>query len=146
MNKKIIILLIIIGIVILIGISTTKKTLYYQLPGYSVYDNQIIYDYEQYLSFIDSHNETYGNTNNFNPNKYNQEYFETKSIAILNVIIGSSANKLRNIEISVNNNKLICNVDIKKAYGYVPQDYICKTILVEINKPITEITEFEINY
>lgn len=114
--------------------------------GYSSYESQIISSYEQYLTFanyIDSQNKSYGKVYDFNTNEYNKKYFATKSIAILNIITGTGMNKLRNIDISINNNVLICDVDIEYTNSQVvTADINGKVILVEIDK---SIEEFKIN-
>lgn len=48
-------------------------------------------------------------------------------------------NKLKNIDISVIGNLLICDVDIKYANGIVSTDINGKLLLVEINKSVTKL-------
>ena len=110
--------------------------------GYSSYDSKIISNYQEYLEFIDyidSQYKSYGKNNKFDFNKYNKEYFDNKSLAIINIVTGSSMNKLKNIDISVIGNLLICDVDIKYANGIVSTDINGKLLLVEINKSVTKL-------
>lgn len=110
--------------------------------GYSSYDSKIISNYQEYLEFIDyidSQDKAYGENNKFDFNKYNKEYFDNKSLAIINIVTGSSMNKLKNIDISVIGNLLICDVDIKYANGIVSTDINGKLLLVEINKSVTKL-------
>lgn len=150
MSKRVKMILIIIGIIILVGILMyiiPKKNVSYEVikDGYSSYESQIISDYQQYLSFtnyINSQNKAYGKVYNFDANKYNEKYFNTGSLAIINIVTGSGMNKLKNINISINGNRLVCTANIEYAKGAVTDDINGKLILIEVDKTVTE---FEIN-
>ncbi len=108
MSKRVKMILIIIGIIILVEILMyiiPKKNASYEVikDGYSSYESQIISDYQQYLSFtnyINSQNKAYGKVYNFDANKYNEKYFNTGSLAIINIVTGSGMNKLKNINLT----------------------------------------------
>lgn len=114
--------------------------------GYSDYESKIISDYQQYLElvkYIDSYNNAYGNVFNFDSNKYNEQYFDTKSLAILSIATGTSMNKLKSIDISIRGNTLICNADIDYTESdIITMDMCGKVLLVEFDK---SVTRFEIN-
>lgn len=112
MSKNLKLIVIILLIVILTGVIKwliTKKNLEYSIikDGYSSYKSKIISNYQEYIEFvdyIDSQNKAYGKVFKFNSNKYNEQYFKTKSIAIINIITGSGMNKLKSIDFSISNN------------------------------------------
>lgn len=56
-----------------------------------------------------------GKVYNFNSEKYDEEYFDNKSLAIINIIIGNSSNSLKNIDISVIDNILVCKANIESG-------------------------------
>lgn len=147
MSKKVKVTLIIIAFVILIGVVICfipKNDDGYVIikNGYSSYESRIISNYQEYIEFvdyIDSQNKAYGEVYNFNSNKYNEEYFDNKSLAIINIVTGSGMNKLNNIEISIIGNLLICKADINYATGgSVTADINGKLLLIEIDKSVTE--------
>lgn len=146
MSKNLKLIVIILLIVILTGVIKwliTKKNLEYSIikDGYSSYKSKIISNYQEYIEFvdyIDSQNKAYGKVFKFNSNKYNEQYFKTKSIAIINIITGSGMNKLKSIDFSISNNTLICTVDIHRPKGgAVTDDIKGKVYLVEIDKSVT---------
>lgn len=149
MSKKvkiilsIIILIVLLGVVIFFVRRTDTNTDYTIINnGYSSYESKIISNYQEYQEFvdyIDSQNKAYGTVYHFNSSKYNEEYFDNKSLAIINIVTGSGMNKLNNIDISIIDNLLICKADINYATGGVVTDDINgKLILVEIDKSVTE--------
>lgn len=149
MNKKIVLFLTISLIAILIVvISISTHKLRYQVikDGYDSYQSRIISNYQEYWDFIkhiDSENRAYGNVFSFNPNSYNEQYFNKKSLAILNIVTGSGMNKLNSIDIFVSGDTLVCNANIDYAKSsIVTADMHGKVILVEINK---SIKNFKIN-
>lgn len=103
--------------------------------GYSSYQSRIISTYEEFQKL---HKQI-----NFNSSKYNQKYFENKSLAIINVITGSGMNKLESINISINGKLLTCKVNIKRSEGITSDDINGKVLLVEIDK---QVTDFKIEY
>lgn len=149
MNKNLKIILIVIALVVLFGViiiwSIPKKNVDYVVikDGYSSYKSKIISTYAEYMEFvnyIDSQNKSYGKVYNFNSNKYNEKYFNNKSLAIINIITGSGMNELNNIDISVVGNLLICKVDINYAsgIGIGTTDIRGKLLLIEIDKSVTD--------
>ena len=159
MNKKkylilgIILALVLGGVILLLTIKNnngviTNDSLSYTIikNGYDSYESKIITNYQDYLDFvdyIDSYNESYGKVYDFDSKKYDKEYFNKKSIAILNIITGTGMNKLKSIDLSVNGNTLSCNANIDYTSSQVvTTDINGKVILVEIDK---SIKKFEIN-
>ena len=109
--------------------------------GYSDYKSKIISNYQEYMEFvdyIDSQNKAYENRYDFNSNQYNEGYFDNKSLAIINIVIGSSMNKLNNIDISIMGNLLVCKLDINYAKGPGATDINGKLLLIEIDKSVTK--------
>ena len=146
MNKKLKIILIITVLVVLVGVIiwfVPKKDIDYVVikDGYSSYESKIISNYTEYIEFVnytDLENKTYGKVYDFDSNKYDEKYFDNKSLAIINIITGSSMNKLNNIAISVKGNSLVCKADIKYAKGTVTDDINGKLLLIEIDKSVTD--------
>ena len=107
MNKKIAIILaiiitIILGMIILLVTNKSAHELRYKIikNEYDSYNSKIISNYQEYLDFvdyIDSKNKAYGKVYDFDSNKYNEKYFNTKSLAILNIVTGTGMNKLNSI-------------------------------------------------
>lgn len=111
--------------------------------GYSDYKSKIISTYDQYLELIDYMNEEnrkYGKVYNFDKDNYTNEYFNSKSLAIINIVTGSGMNKLKSIKVYTNNDTLYYDLDIDYAEGFVTTDINGKLLLVEIDKNITYIT------
>lgn len=156
MSKNLKIILIVIVLVVLVGIAIwfiSKNDVDYIIikDGYSSYKSKIISNYQEYIEFvdyIDSQNKAYGNEYNFNSNKYNERYFDNKSLAIINIITGSGMDKLNNIDISITGNLLVCKADINYATGIVTDDINGKLLLIEIDKSVTEfkIEKWYINF
>lgn len=147
MSKKVKIILSIIILIVLLGVviffvrrTDTDYTIIKN--GYSSYESKIISNYQEYQEFvdyIDSQNKAYGTVYHLNSSKYNEEYFDNKSLAIINIVTGSGMNKLNNIDISIIDNLLICKADINYATGGVVTDNINgKLILVEIDKSVID--------
>lgn len=150
MSKKVkIILVIIVFIILLIGICfIPKSNNSYTIikNGYSTYESKVISNYQEYQEFanyIDKANVAYGKVYTFNSNKYNENYFNNKSLAIINIVTGSSSNKLKNIDISIIGNTLVCKPNIDYVYGITTDDINGKLILIEIDK---SVTNFKIEY
>ena len=154
MNKKAKIILISIGIIIIIllllGIyvyilEINSNNLKYEIikDGYCDYKSKIISTYQEYLELVDyftTKNSHYGTIYNFDSNKYNKYFFEKNSLAIINIVTGSSMNELRNLDLSIQNNILVCDVDIGYANTqFVTADITGKLLLVEIDKSVTNL-------
>lgn len=143
MSKKI--LLVIILLVVLVGaiiLIIPKNNIKYIVikDGYSDYESKIISNYQEYIEFvnyINLQNKNYGKVYNFNSEKYDEKYFDNKSLAIINIIIGNSSNSLKNIDISVIDNILVCKANIESGNG-ITDNINGKLILVEIDKSVTE--------
>lgn len=150
-NYKIIVIILIAAVVAGIGMlvipkNTTKKNIEYTVirDGYSEYKSKILSSYKDYMEFVEyinNDNQTY----NHDSNKYDEKYFEDKSLAIINIFVGCSMDKLRNLDISIKGNLLICKYDIEYAKGISPDDLYGKVLLIEIDKSVTEF-ETEVNY
>ena len=146
MSKNLKIILIIIVLVVLSGVIIwfmPKKDVDYVIieDGYSDYKSKIISNYQEYMEFvdyIDSQNKAYGKLYYFDSNKYNDGYFDNKSLAIINIVTGSGMNKLNNIDISIMGNVLVCKPDINYAKGLSTADINGKLLLIEIDKSVTE--------
>ncbi len=156
MNKKtylilgIIVTLVLGGVILLLTIKNNNgvianDSLSYTIieNGYDSYESKIISNYQDYLDFvdyIDSYNKSYGKGYDLDSKKYDKEYFNKKSIAILNIITGTGMNKLKSIDLSVNGNTLICNANIDYTSSkFVTDDIDGKVILVEIDKSIKKL-------
>ena len=138
MSKSLKIILIIVIFIILTGVIIwfiPKKDVGYVVikDGYSDYESKIISNYQEYMESVNDIN-----LKNFNSNKYNEEYFQNKSLAIINIITGNSTTKLKNIDLSIVGNILICKVDITPAASPI-DDITGKLILVEIDKSVTNL-------
>ena len=144
MNKKMKKILIIVVLIVSVGFGiwlVPKKDSNYIVikNGYSSYKSKIISDYTEYIEFVDyieSENKNYGEKYKFDSNKYNEKYFDNKSLAIINIITGSSGNELKNIDISVTGNLLVCKVDID--YVGISDDITGKLLLIEVDKSVTD--------
>ena len=145
MSKKVKIILLIIILFVLLGVviffvkrTDTDYTIIKN--SYSSYESKIISNYQEYQEFanyIDKENEAYGKVYNFNSNKYNENYFNNNSLAILNIITGNSSNKLKNIDISIIDNTLVCKANIEYGDG-ITNDINGKLILAEIDKSVID--------
>lgn len=143
MSKKVKIVLSIIILIVLLGVviffvRRTDSDYTIIENGYSNYESKIISNYQEYQEFanyIDKENEAYGKIYNFNSNKYDENYFNNKSLAILNIIIGNGSNKLKNIDISIIGDTLVCKANIDYGNG-ITDDINGKLILVEIDKSV----------
>lgn len=145
MSKKLKIALLIIILIVLLGIVMffvrridTDYTIIEN--GYFSYESKIISNYQEYqefVNYIDKENEAYGKVYNFNSNKYNENYFNNNSLAIINIITGNGSNKLKNIDISITGNTLVCKANIEYGNG-ITDDINGKLILVEIDKSVID--------
>lgn len=137
-------LIILLGAIWLIPKSNNSYTIIKN--GYSSYDSKIISNYQEYQEFanyIKNQNVAYGKVYDFNSNKYNKQYFNNKSLAIINIVTGSGSNILRNIDITIAGNTLVCKANIDYGKGIPTDDINGKLILIEIDK---SITNFKIEY
>ncbi len=110
--------------------------------GYDDYASGIISNYEEYrdlIEYIDIMNERYGVTYDLNPEDYTEGYFDYGSLALISIVTGSGMNKLKNIDVSIYGNTLVCDVDIDYNDGTVTDDINGKVLLVEVDKNITNI-------
>ena len=113
--------------------------------GYTDEETQIISTYKDFKNFI---NNIYSNIlKETNLNKYTDEYFNTKSIAIINISTGSSDNNIDNITLAVKNNQLTCYYDIKYPKSRISSNNMMSGLLLlsEIDKSIQNI-EMKPNY
>ena len=109
--------------------------------GYiSNFDNMIITNINDYNKFMADSNELNKEyKQKISSNKYNEKYFENKSLALIFIVTGSSSNTFIGVDISTDDNILVLkpNIDYKK--GTITDDITGKLILVEIDKNITQI-------
>lgn len=146
MSKKLKIALSIIILIVLLGIVMFLvrriDTDYIIIKnGYSSYESKIISNYQEYqefVNYIDKENEAYGKVYNFNSNKYNENYFNNNSLAIINIVTGNGSNKLKNIDISIAGDTLVCKANIEYGDGITTDDINGKLILVEIDKSVID--------
>ena len=94
-------------------------------------------EYQEFANYIDKGNEAYGKVYNFNSNKYNENYFNNNSLAIINIVTGNGSNKLKNIDISITGDTLVCKANIEYGDG-ITDDINGKMILIEIDKSVTD--------
>lgn len=141
-NYKAIIIL--FGIIMIIGLS---YFLYTANKGYKIIDSGYISDLDNIIiSSIDDYNEFMRDSNEWNKeykqkissNKYNEKYFEDKSLALVFISTGNSSNTFKGVDISTDNNILIIKPNIDYGNG-VMDNITGKLILVEIDKSITQI-------
>ena len=101
MNKKVLVIivaLVVIVIAIIIEVffkakNESSNDVDYEIikDGYSSYESKIISNYQEYMEFVD-YIDLPKNMNDFYSNKYNKKYFNNKSLAIINIVTGSSMN------------------------------------------------------
>ena len=145
MSKKLKIALSIIILIALLGIVMffvrRIDTAYTIIKnGYSSYKSKIISNYQEYqefVNYINKENESYGKVYNFNSNKYNKNYFNNNSLAIINIVTGNRSNTLKNIDISITGDTLVCKANIEYGGG-ITDDINGKLILVEIDKSVID--------
>lgn len=108
--------------------------------GYiSDFDNIIISSIDDYNEFmIDSNERNKKYKQKISSNKYNEKYFENKSLALVFIATGSSSDTFIGVDISTDNNILIVKPKIDYA-NVGTTDMTGKLILVEIDKSITQI-------
>ena len=138
-------IIIMLAIIITIGlvyfVYTASKNYKIIDSGYiSDFDNMIIAninDYNKFMADSNEWNKEY--KQKISSNKYNEKYFENKSLALIFIVTGSSSNTFIGVDISTDDNILVLkpNIDYKK--GTVTDDITGKLILVEIDKNITQI-------
>ena len=138
-------IIIMVAIIITIGlvyfVYTSNKNYKIIDSGYiSDFDNMIISninDYNRFMADSNEWNKEY--KQKISSNKYNEKYFENKSLALIFIVTGSSSNTFIGVDISTDDNILVLkpNIDYKK--GTVTDDITGKLILVEIEKNITQI-------
>lgn len=143
--KSLIIMLIIIIIIVTIGLVYFVFT---ANENYKIIDSGYISDFDNMIiSNINDYNEFMVDANEWNKkykqkifsSKYNEKYFENKSLALVFIVTGSSTNKFIGVDISMNDTILTVNPKIDYAKGAVTDDITGKLILVEIDKNITQI-------
>ena len=141
-NYKAIIIMfaIIVAIGLIYFVYTASK--YYKIidSGYiSDFDNIIISNINDYNKFMaDSSEWDKKYKQKISSNKYNQKYFENKSLALISIVTGSSSNTFIGVDISTDDNILILKPNIEYKGG-ITADITGKLILVEIDKNITRI-------
>lgn len=132
------IIIVIIGLVCFISISN---------KNYKIIDSGYISDfYNMIISSINDYNEFMNDSNEGNKkykqkissNKYNEKYFEDKSLALVFIYTGNSSNTFNGVDISTDDNILIVRPNIDYGNG-ITDDVTGKLILVEIDKNITQI-------
>ena len=138
-------IIIMFAIIITIGlvyfVYTSNKNYKIIDSGYiSDFDNMIISninDYNRFMADSNEWNKEY--KQKISSNKYNEKYFENKSLALIFIVTGSSSNTFIGVDISIDDNILVLkpNIDYKK--GTITDDITGKLILVEIDKNITQI-------
>ena len=134
-------IIIMFAIIVTIGlvyfVYTSNKNYKIIDSGYiSDFDNMIISNINDYNKFMADSKEY---KQKISSNKYNEKYFENKSLALIFIVTGSSSNTFIGVDISTDDNILVLkpNIDYKK--GTVTDDITGKLILVEIDKNITQI-------
>ena len=134
-------IIIMFAIIITIGlvyfVYTSNKNYKIIDSGYiSDFDNMIISNINDYNKFMADSKEY---KQKISSNKYNEKYFENKSLALIFIVTGSNSNTFIGVDISTDDNILVLkpNIDYKK--GAVTDDITGKLILVEIDKNITQI-------
>lgn len=137
-------IIIMFGIIMIIGLS---YFLYTANREYKIIDSGYISDFDNIIiSSIDDYNEFMRDSNEWNKeykqkissNKYNEKYFEDKSLALVFISTGNSSNTFNGVDISTDNNILIIKPNIDYGNG-VMDNITGKLILVEIDKSITQI-------
>ncbi len=137
-------IIIMFGIIMIIGLS---YFLYTANKEYKIIDSGYISDFDNIIiSSIDDYNEFMRDSNEWNKeykqkissNKYDEKYFEDKSLALVFISTGNSSNTFKGVDISTDNNILIIKPNIDYGNG-VMDNITGKLILVEIDKSITQI-------
>ena len=140
-NYKAIIIMfaIIVAIGLVYFVYTANKNYKIIDSGYiSDFDNMIISNINDYNKFMaDSSEWDKKYKQKISYNKYNQKYFENKSLALISIVTGSSSNTFIGVDISTDDNILILKPNIE--YKGITADITGKLILVEIDKNITQI-------
>ncbi len=108
--------------------------------GYESFESRIMPDYNAFKSFIEMEYSNFNSEYKFDIEKYNEKFFNNKSLALINIVTGSKMNDLKDIEITSNDNLLICKAIINYAKGPdITDDVNGIVILVEVNKDITNL-------
>ena len=127
--------------------NSKQNFLYTANKGYKIIDSGYISDLDNIIiSSIDDYNEFMRDSNEWNKeykqkissNKYNEKYFEDKSLALVFISTGNSSNTFKGVDISTDNNILIIKPNIDYGNG-VMDNITGKLILVEIDKSITQV-------
>lgn len=141
-NYKAIIIL--ISVILIIGLS---YYLYSENKEYKIIDSGYISNFNNIIiSNVNDYNEFMRDSNEgdkeykqkISSSKYNEKYFEDKSLALVFITTGNSANKLTGVDLSTNNNTLLVKPNIDYAEA-IMTDITGKLVLVEIDKNITQI-------
>ncbi len=138
-------IIIMFGIIMIVGLTyfvyTANKDYKIVYSGYiSDFDNVIISsinDYNEFMADSNESNKEY--KQKISSNRYNEKYFENKSLALIFITTGSSSNRFIGVDISTDNSILTVKPNIDYANGTVTDDITGKLILVEIDKNITQI-------
>ena len=99
-------------------------------------DSRIISNYQDYIKFVQyiySTNEKNGKVYDFDSNKYDKKYFDTKSLAVLNITGISIAD---GIYVFISDDTLDINIIRAQSFSYSKERNNGKVILVEIDKSI----------
>lgn len=158
MDKKGKIILMIVAIVLLIILLSLVAVLYtmkfwenevdYKIIhyGHTDYRSKIISNYQEYQEFVeyvDSIRKNYGMRYDIDTKAYNEEYFDTKALAIVNITTGTGMNKFRGIKFATKDNTLIYKADIEYSKSdVVTLDMNGNLFLVEIDNSITQLKNF----
>ncbi len=140
--KALIIMIVIIIVIGLIYFIYTNSRIYQIVySGYiSDFDTMVISNINDYNEFmVDSNEWNKEYKRKISSAKYNEKYFENKSLALVFISTGSSSNTFNGVDISTNSNTLIVKPNIDYSKGTVTLDITGKLILIEINKNITNI-------
>ena len=141
-NYKVLIILLIV--IVIIGL---VYFIYLSTKNYKIIDSRYISDFDNMIiSNINDYNQFMSDSNEWNKeykqkissNKYNERYFEDKSLALVFIPTGNSSNTFNGVDIATDDNILIIRPNIDYGNG-VTDDINGKLILVEIDKNITKI-------
>ena len=133
----ILIIVLVIGIILLI--KPTKQSNsdieYRVISRYSEEENIIISDIEEYEEFIEN-----SNLQEIHLDKYNEQFFKGKSLAIAFINTSSGSIEIIIDDIKVAGNKLNIEYSLKHPEsGIGTMDMSGKIIVVEVNKNINKI-------
>ena len=150
MNKKniVLILIIILVLLLIIGIiffprnTDTNDINYKIIDRYiSEFTHLIISDIDQYNGFMSDAGEWSNEYKlEIDSDKYDENYFKSKSLALIYIGTGSSSNKFSGVDMSVNSDTLTVEPKIEYSNSsFVTTDITGKLIVVEVDKNISKI-------